>query len=118
MKNLFIIVFLIEKKYRSTKYSEQNLIFIVNIFIKPKSIMTNQLEKPFSLGRKCKSCKSDIRAVIYKDEDGYFIREECDCQKHNFPPRTKACDLPEYREELRTRIASELQLLKALDRFI
>lgn len=94
------------------------MVFIVHIFIKPKLIMTNQLEKPFSLGRKCKSCKSDIKAVIYKDEDGYFIREECECQKHNFPPRMKACDLPEYREELRTRIASELQLLKILDRFI
>ncbi len=80
--------------------------------------MTNQLEKPFSLGRKCKTCKSDITAVIYKDEDGYFVREVCDCHKHNFPERTKACDLPEYREELRRRIASELQLLNKLNLFV
>ncbi|MBR6389582.1 MAG: hypothetical protein IKS15_05630 [Opitutales bacterium] len=80
--------------------------------------MTTQLEKPFSLKRKCPKCKSDITAVLFRDEHGYFVEEHCDCHKHNFPRRKKVCDLPEYRKELQGRILAELELLRSLDRFI
>ncbi|MBO6102965.1 MAG: hypothetical protein J6P03_06890 [Opitutales bacterium] len=69
------------------------------------------------LGRKCRMCKEEIVAVICKDEDGYFVCERCGCENKGFLPRVKNCDLPEYKKELKARIAANLRLLNELNKY-
>ncbi len=75
-------------------------------------------KKRFSMGRKCRLCKEEIFVTIDKDEDGYFVSEHCGCQEKGFPPRRHSCDIPEYAEELKTRIAAAEEILNELGKYI
>ena len=70
------------------------------------------------MGRKCRLCKEEIFVTIDKDEDGYFVSEHCGCQEKGLPPRRHSCDIPEYAEELKTRIAAAEEILNELGKYI
>ena len=70
------------------------------------------------MGRKCRLCKEEIFVTIYEDEDGFFVSEICGCGKKGFPPRRHACDIPEYAEELKKRIAAAQVILGELTKYI